>query len=237
MQAGDVVRWMQPMLTLATSLRLVPISIVLLAGVVLSIWTQRLLDGHEALLVRNHELIEVTKDMLIGIDDAETGQRGYLLSGDGRYLLPYARARDRLQRIGATLRSQMTGDAAQMARLDQLGTLVQSKMTELEAAIAAHDQQGFQAGVTAVLTSPGQALMDQIRHQIGQITHAEMALLAVRNNEVSADERRIEVVGIAVGVVSLLTRFLVEWYLSRVGRDPATHPGAGALPRSSPPPI
>ena len=80
-------------LTGATLVRLVPISVVLATGVVLTLWTHRLLGAHRDLVVHTHEVIEMAKDVLIGLDDAETGQRGYLLSGESRYLEPYVHAR------------------------------------------------------------------------------------------------------------------------------------------------
>ncbi len=63
-------------LTAATLVRLVPISIVLVSSVALTTWTHHLLSEHRDLVVHTHEVIEMAKDVLIGLDDAETGQRG-----------------------------------------------------------------------------------------------------------------------------------------------------------------
>lgn len=83
-------------LTAATLVRLVPIGVVLLTGLALTIWTHRLLSAHRDLVVHTHEVIEMAKDVLIGLDDAETGQRGYLITADPHDLEPYRRARRRL---------------------------------------------------------------------------------------------------------------------------------------------
>lgn len=202
-------------LTGATLVRLVPISIVLVSGVALTTWTHRLLSAHRDLVVHTHEVIEMAKDVLIGLDDAETGQRGYLLSGERRHLEPYAHARERLGTMAATLTKQVADNAVQSERMDHLSSLMQRKLDELQASIAARDAQGFDAALATVLSSTGQATMDAVRREIGGITEGEQALLAARGFEVQADERRVQLVAVLIGLASLLTRAGVEIYLTR----------------------
>ena len=212
-------------LTRATLVRLVPISVVLAGGVALTTWTHRLLSAHRDLVVHTHEVIEMAKDVLIGLDDAETGQRGYLLSGDRRYLEPYAHARERLGAMVATLTRQVADNAAQSERMDRLSSLMQRKLDELQASIKARDTQGFDAALALVLSSTGQATMDAVRREIGRITEGEKALLAARGLEVQADERRVQLVAVLIGLASLLTRAGVEFYLARQAtRDDGVKP-------------
>ncbi len=202
-------------LTGTTLVRLVPISVVLASGVALTTWTHRLLSEHRDLVVHTHEVIEMAKDVLIGLDDAETGQRGYLLSGERRTLEPYAHARERLGAMPATLAALVADNPAQGERMGRLSGLMQRKLDELQASIAARDAQGFDAALATVLSSTGQATMDAVRREIGQITEAEKALLAARGVEVQADERRVQLVAVLIGLASLLTRAGVEFYLTR----------------------
>lgn len=202
-------------LTGATLVRLVPISIVLATGVALTTWTHRLLSEHRDLVVHTHEVIEMAKDVLIGLDDAETGQRGYLLSGERRYLDPYAHARERLGTMAATLTAQVADNAAQSERVARLSGLMQKKLDELQASITARGTQGFDAALAMVLSGTDQATMDAIRHEIGQITKGEKALLATRGVEVQADEDRVRLAAVLIGLASLLTRAGVEFYLTR----------------------
>ncbi len=207
--------FMRPLLTAATLLRLVPITVVLLAGLFLSIQTHHLLTDHQDLVVHTHRVIEATKDLLIDLDDAETGQRGYLLSGDARYLAPYARALRRQDSMTADLQTLVRDNPDEIARVQQLTGLMDEKMGELGAALTARDAGGFQAGLSAVLASTDRATMDAIRRVIGRITHAEMALLAQRSTELQADEQRALVTAVLVGLASILTRIVVEWFLAR----------------------
>ena len=199
----------------ATLVRLVPISVVLASGVALTIWTHRLLSEQRDLVVHTHEVIEMAKDVLIGLDDAETGQRGYLLSGERRYLEPYAHARERLGTMAATLRAQVVDNAARSGHVVRLSDLMQKKLDELQASIVARDAHGFDAALAMVLSSTDQATMDAVRREIGQITEGEKALLAARGIEVQADEHRVQLVAVLIGLASLLTRAGVEFYLTR----------------------
>ncbi|MCW6508868.1 CHASE3 domain-containing protein [Lichenifustis flavocetrariae] len=196
-------------------LRLVPISIVLVTGVVLTTWTHRLLSDHRDLVVHTHEVIEMAKDVLIGLDDAETGQRGYLLSGERRDLEPYGHARERLGWMSATLKEQLADNSQQTAHFAALSTLMQTKLGELQAAIDVRDKAGFKAALATERASTERATMDAIRHEIGQITEGEKALLSARDAEVQKDERRVQLVAILVGLASLLTRAGVELYITR----------------------
>ena len=202
-------------LTGAVLVRLVPIGIVLASGVALTTWTHRLLSEHRDLVVHTHEVIEMAKDVLIGLDDAETGQRGYLLSGDRRYLEPYAHARERLGAMAATLVRQVADNTAQSERMDRLSALMRRKLDELQASIEARDALGFDAALAMVLSSTDRATMDAVRREIGGITEGEKALLAARGVEVQADERRVQLVAVLIGLASLLTRIGVEFYLTR----------------------
>ncbi len=214
--------------TPATLFRLVPISVVLVTGVLLSTWTHRLLADHRDLVVHTHEVIEMAKDVLIGLDDAETGQRGYLLSGEARYLAPYGHARERLGTMAPALKGLLADNAEQTGRFVHLSTLIAKKLDELQGAITARDERGFDPALKMELSSTDQATMDAIRHDIGQITEGEKALLSARDAEVQSDERRVQIVAILVGLASLITRAGVELYLTHRGITDAAEPDRAA---------
>ena len=117
--------------------------------------------------------------------------------------------------MAATLTTQVADNAAQSERMGRLSGLMRRKLDELQGSIAAHDSQGRDAAVAMMLSGTDQATMDSVRHEIGGITEGEKALLAARGIEVQADERRVQLVAVLVGLASLLTRACVEFYLTR----------------------
>lgn len=188
---------------------------MLLAGLVLTTWTDRLLSRDRDQVVHTHEVIETTKDVLIALDDLETGQRGFLLTGDASALRPYEKARDRLDGMLARLRDLARDNVAQQMRLDGLAELIARKLAALQAGLAGRQSGGLPAALAAMEPATDRALMDAIRHDIGQITHAELALLDTRRALVAQAETRAGVVAVVIGVLSLLTRAAVEIVIAR----------------------
>ena len=117
--------------------------------------------------------------------------------------------------MAATLKMQVADNAAQSGRVGHVSGSMQKKLDGLETAIAARDAQGFDAALAMVLSSTDQATTDAIRREIGQITEGEKALLTARGVEVQADESRVQLLAVLIGLASLLTRAGVEGFLTR----------------------
>ncbi|WP_337269095.1 CHASE3 domain-containing protein [Oryzifoliimicrobium ureilyticus] len=196
-------------------LRSLPVGVVIAAGVVATSWTHTLLSDHQDLVVHTFQVIDTTKDVLIGLDDAETGQRGYLLSGDRRYLDPYDKALSRLIHLRSDLKTGISDNADQEERVRRLDTLIDTKLGELKHSIDVHDNQGPDAARALEVAMMEKATMDDIRRVIGDLTESEKSLLSKRQSEVDKDETRIRIVAVLVGLASFVTRMLVELYLAR----------------------
>ena len=205
----------QRYLTVPTLLRSIPIGVVIASGVLATTWTHTLLSDHQDMVVHTYEAIDTTKDVLIALDDAETGQRGYLVSGDRRYLAPYEKAMERLHVLQSDLSTRISDNSAQVARVATLKGLVDQKLAELSHSISLHDNQSAQAARANEISYMAVGTMDRIRVIIGNITVSERDLLETRQAEVETDELRIRIVAIIVGLASFLTRAGVEMYLTR----------------------
>lgn len=215
-------------LTTPVLLRSIPVGMVIACGVVATSWTHNLLSNHQQLVVHAYQVIDTTKDVLIGLDDAETGQRGYLLSGDSRYLDPYEKALTRLTQLRTTLAVSISDNTVQVERVRRLNGLIDEKLADLQRSITTHDAKGFEAARTMELEMMQKATMDSIRRVIGDVTETEKSLLAARQKKVDRDEMLIRVVAILVGLASFLTRAGIEVYLARTGRAPVASPATDA---------
>jgi PAS domain S-box-containing protein len=110
------------------------------------------------------------------IKDAETGQRGFLYTGDPKYLNPYTAA---IGNIGAhidTLAELTSDNGSEQARVAQLRTLSGSKLAELARTIALYKSGQFDAAKSLVLTDAGLASMDQIRLLVAEMQREEVTL-------------------------------------------------------------
>src|SRR5712672_707533 len=109
----------------------------------------------------SRQIVDDTNALLSSLKDAETGQRGFLLTGEDRYLEPYRHA---LVEIPDTLNaltnaaSSRSFDQAQL--VDALKPLVKNKLDELGQTIELRQRMGFDAALAVVRSDRGRAVMD-----------------------------------------------------------------------------
>jgi PAS domain S-box-containing protein len=157
-----------------------------------------LTDANRTVLaVRDRQL--ALEHVLAVMRDAETGQRGFLLTQRELYLQPYTAALDEIEPLLARLMDLTEGDPPQQRMLVDLRTLVAAKRTELAETIDLLRSGGTSAALDVVLTNTGKVTMDRIRDTIGLMHAVEdrRAAEAVR----SAGTAR----ALALGSVAALT--------------------------------
>jgi methyl-accepting chemotaxis protein len=115
--------------------------------------------------------------------DAETGQRGYLLTGDDRYLDPYRNAVSSVNGALAALGELTIDNPHQQARVQTLKDLVRQKLDELAETITLRRDKGMDAAVAVVQTDRGKKAMDDIRGVLDQLEGEENDLLRQRTQE------------------------------------------------------
>ncbi|MGH8750979.1 MAG: CHASE3 domain-containing protein, partial [Burkholderiales bacterium] len=141
--------------------------------------------------------------------DAETGQRGFILTGDERYLEPYNRAS---AGIGAKLKQWRDkelargADAKQLLALDKLAEV---KLAVLSETITLRRKTGFDAAMKVMLTDKGKTAMDNLRRVIDQIEQRERDLLEQRNETLRTGSRNIFFLCAGAGLLNLLLLVLI----------------------------
>jgi len=200
-------------------LRSLPVGVVIAVGVLASIWTHALLDNHEALVSHTYQVIDTTKDVLIALDDAETGERGYVISGDIKRLEPYEKALGRLAQLRLDLARRISDNPEQRARVESLNDLIDQKLAELKQSIKTRGNGDSEASQELEVAIMQRATMDIIRPVIGHITDAEKSLLTTRQSKVETDEYRVKLVAIIIALLSFLVRAGIEIYLVNKGAE------------------
>ncbi len=162
---------------------------------------------------RTHEVIEAVQGLLSGLQDAETGQRGFLITGEQSYLEPYERGRTRVQWLLARLDELTRDDPELRQSIEQLRPLVAGKLVELEHTVALRRSGagGFEKARAAVLTDAGKRLMDVLRVKIADLRAHEQQLLEGRVRASAAAARTAivsSVAGLAVSLGLLVAAFV-----------------------------
>src|SRR6476646_910283 len=115
-----------------------------------------------------------------GLVDAETGQRGFLLTGKEDYLTPYSAGLRQYAAASDRLRGLVADNPGQQQRVDTLRGLAASKTAELARSVKLARSQGLPAALAVVESGRGRRLMDSIRSVTGRIRDSEANLLAER---------------------------------------------------------
>ena len=128
-------------------------------------------------------VLEQLEALLSNLKDAESGQRGYLLTGAERYLEPYAAARAAIPGRFASLRLLLAGNDQQLQRLATVEQIAVDKLGELADTIARMRAGDRQAALEIVRTDRGQAAMDRARVLIGDVQTDQRRELLARQHE------------------------------------------------------
>jgi signal transduction histidine kinase/CheY-like chemotaxis protein/CHASE3 domain sensor protein len=134
-------------------------------------------------LTQTIEVLGRLEGLLSTLKDAETGQRGFLLTGEESYLAPYTDAKDALPDEIKGMRTLLVNRPEQRRRLDALESLANLKMAELESTVVARREGKPETALSIVRTDRGKIYMDRIRAGVNEMEAAERQLIAQRAEE------------------------------------------------------
>ena len=141
------------------------------------------------LVTHTHRVIENLETVLTDVLDAETGERGYIITGDDSYLQPYEIALHRVSEDVGRIRSLTADNPRQHSSLERLDLLVAAKLDVLRSGIETRKRDGMAAGANAVRSGAGKQLMDQLRTLIDEMKQEEQRLLQERSEAVAGSSR------------------------------------------------
>jgi signal transduction histidine kinase len=204
--------------------RLVPIKVLvpLVCGLAVSIAvlvfaerSYRRLDEVNQQITTSLQIQTLLNELRAFVADAETGQRGYLLTGDKRYLEPYKEVTPRITDSYAKLRDLVNANdgAAQRARVTNLNTLVGKRLAELEATLALFESSGGKAAMALTKTGVGSSVMNELRETLDEMIAEERTHLYDR---IARWDRDVATARVGMQLMTALTvlLLLVVWLLS-----------------------
>jgi signal transduction histidine kinase len=157
-------------------------------------------------VLHTYQVIGKLDEVRIGMTDAETGERGYILTGEDSYLEPYLHGLSAVNRSIEQVRKLTADNANQQHALDRLEPIIAMRLSELRERVEVRRKQGLTAGITAVREGAGREYMDQIRAAVASMKSEEERLLTRRSAELTASSQRtrtILVLGELLGLMFL----------------------------------
>lgn len=129
--------------------------------------------------------------LLVALLDAETAQRGFLLTGEPDYLLPYQSAGPRTTEALAQLRTLAFEDSGATQAMDRLGELVERKLAEMARTIELKQSGRLDEALEIVRSNRGRNLMDEIRELLDDLIARVETRVAVGLVQLTAGARRL----------------------------------------------
>lgn len=173
-------------------------------------------------VLRAHEREQIRRQVIIDLDeisstvkDAETGQRGFIITGDERYLAPFNDALSRLPAEIQRFKSMRRIDISQ-ADVDKITQLVAEKISELRRTVELRRTAGLEAATEAVRSGQGQQTMEKLRTEIRRVQSIKTVALE-RDRQASDRMTRVRtVVFFAAGLLNLI---VLAWGYRRIAES------------------
>lgn len=220
-KAGAVGRTVVGLLTLAF--------LLLAFSVTATGWMIRRTERDNDMIDHRHVVRMLTNRILTDAIRAESGQRGYLLTGDRYHRDVVLRATQRLNAELERLRRLVANEPRQLRRVDALRTHVDTKLSEVQRSIALYEAGRPLEAIDLVRSEAGRVQMRQgVRAIIAEFDADESAMLAQRRRSAELANRTTlaanfgsAILIVAVGAISvaLVRRYIHELRASRAELD------------------
>jgi methyl-accepting chemotaxis protein len=133
-----------------------------------------------------YQVLEDVAEVLSLLKDAETGQRGYIITGDDTFLEPYQTGVAGAPAVIKDLRELTSDNPHQQKRIDEAEPLIAAKLAELKLTIDLRRKGNLDETSKVVRGGDGKKLMDNLRGVLSQMDREERDLLKQRVDEVAA---------------------------------------------------
>jgi PAS domain S-box-containing protein len=149
-------------------------------------------------VIHTYEVINNLDVLLSTLEEAETTQRGYLITGRPDHLELYNAALEKIDILTRASRTMTADNESQQRNFDLLEPLIAQKLNKLAETMNTRRDSGFEAARAIVLTNIGKAVMDKIRVLVADMQAQERQLLSARNIKAKVAFNNLTYVFIAI---------------------------------------
>ncbi len=166
-------------------------------------------------IVETHRAIVSLQSLLSKLQDAETGQRGYLLTGEDSYLAPYRTALAAVDGQLEKVAERTKDNPGQRERLEKLRQHVDLKLDEMAEAVALRKEQGLERALALVRSDRGKLEMDAIRETIDAMTQVENEMRSVRLAEMERAQSQALISTILAALLGIILTLVIGYLLRK----------------------
>ncbi len=182
--------------------------LLVVAALTVSLWSYRQIEQAVDDQANSSLVLDEANDLLSSLKDAETGQRGFLITGNEHFLEPYVSARNSIPAQLNALQKLTVIDAAQL-HLDALSPIINAKLAHLAKAVELRRNQDVIGSTALVSNGDGKRLMDSIRSEINALIRIERTVL--NHREASLKTKMRYLFNIIIGTATLWMLFAIAF--------------------------
>lgn len=149
------------------------------------------------------------------VKDAETGQRGYIITRDSAYLIPYSNAKERVAQTSLELENLCADNDDQIQNLKKLNKVISSRISHLDATLKMTNRDTFSARLLNANMMVGRSIMDNIRFQISKMIALELEYLKKRQSKYEDEISFSPIITLLFLLFALIVFIFSYWKINR----------------------
>jgi methyl-accepting chemotaxis protein len=196
----------------------VSIFLIVLVFLVVSFFSYRTLlkiDTDENQVIHSYQVITNIDTLISDLENMETGQRGYVITGQKSFLEPYNTSSANLTDTFSTLQKMTIDNPVQQQNLLVMKPLIDAKVADLQNSILLRTNSGFNVALADVLTTKGKEIMDSIRVIVSNMHTEESSLLQSRTDDLIKINATAGTVIIWGSIIGFIFYLLVNYIISK----------------------
>lgn len=176
----------------------ITLAVLIATGLMLAFTHSQSAARQQRLVVANYVTMGLMREIVIAVQDAEIGLRGYLLTGDVTSLEPYERARLRIESSMRQFEAAVAGDSDTTRQFHEFRDVTTQKFDQLNATVGAYQLDGREAALALDRTGTGRAMLSQVRLLGDTLVEGQRLLLARRLTALRSEQEQADRAGLLV---------------------------------------
>jgi PAS domain S-box-containing protein len=197
--------------TLMAGAFVLALALLIFDGVISYLNTQQLIEQSD-LATHSRQVLASLEALRRNLTDAETSHRGFILTGEERFLEPYNSAVQEIPKELTNLRNLTAQNLKQQQQLEILNDLITRKMNGVNERIELRRTRGLESARIAIITGRGEEIMQEFRAVVREMRREENESLNVREASSQSSARTATFTSIAsaaAGIVLMLGVFIL----------------------------
>lgn len=188
--------------------------VMVIIGVVSKLTTNKLVESNNW-VSHTYQVETYLEDITKLLVDAETGQRGFILTQQTNYLEPYNAALSNFEETFDRVGKLIQDNPEQVKRLKEVKKLAEENLANIATTVELGQQKKYKEAVAIILSGKGKRLMDQLREDLKEMKQAEESLLVERQKLAKQTALLADVVSLGGTTIAIVFGSLVLFFIGR----------------------